>query len=312
MSLLIEQNNQEILSTSVNFANLHGIPAWGAPEVRRGELSDGGRSCASSTSAGSDDDEGPRNIARDEPSFITNEVCYANQRSHCVYAVRGSEALAKRIVFREAFPDVKYELVILHPKHFLPMGAYLPVYQPDGQCDFYQVSPQDGTLRQAFSTGTASQSTSEPPKSQSQRLPPFAFDNSKRKEDDRLNPLLIALAADIKFRRYARQGDLPQLDEHSQRLMEKTRELVELIYWRPEPAPPRFPDDPNNVEYGPRAGRRNLERGQRRGKEESLEDDYDNMSLDDFLDMMSGPYDHELNDDDRQLFDSIWNKPTRP
>ncbi|RXW19431.1 hypothetical protein EST38_g6414 [Candolleomyces aberdarensis] len=311
MSLLIEQNNQKILSTSVNSADLHGIPAWGAPEVSRGERSDGGRSCASSTSAGSEDDEGPRNIARDEPSFITNEVCYANQRAHCVYAVRGSEALAKRIVFREAFPNVKYELVILHPKHFLPMGAYLPVYQPDGECAFYQVSSQDGTLRQAFSTGTTSQSTSEPASSQSQRLPPFAFDNSKREEDDRLNPLLIALAADIKFRRYARQGDLPHLEEHSRRLVEKTRELVELIYWRPEPAPPRFPPyDPNNDEYGssntgrPRAGRRNLERG---GKEERLEDDYDDISLDEFQDMMSGPYDHDLNDDDRKLLDSIWN-----
>jgi hypothetical protein len=51
-----------------------------------------------------------------------------------------------------------------------------------------------------------------------------------------LNPFLVILNAEIKFRRYIRQGHHTRLSPDVQQLMEKTCELVQLIYWQPTEA----------------------------------------------------------------------------
>jgi hypothetical protein len=79
----------------------------------------------------------------------------------------------------------------------------------------------DGVLRQS------------PGSLESPRLPPFAFNPSFRQAElDHLNPLLVAISSQIKFRRYER-SDWPTLEEHTRLLMAKTKALVDAIYWKP-------------------------------------------------------------------------------
>jgi hypothetical protein len=69
----------------------------------------------------------------------------------------------------------------------------------------------------------------------SPRLPPFTFD-ARGGDALNLNPFLVILNAEIKFRRYIRQGHHTRLSPDVQQLMEKTCELVQLIYWKPTEA----------------------------------------------------------------------------
>ena len=69
----------------------------------------------------------------------------------------------------------------------------------------------------------------------SPRLPPFVFD-ARGNDALNLNPFLVVLNAEIKFRRYIRQGRHTHLSPGVQQLMEKTCELVQLIYWHPTEA----------------------------------------------------------------------------
>jgi len=110
---------------------------------------------------------------------------------------------------------------MLHPEHFLPNGNDLTVFhRTNGQLDkkSYVVGP-DRTLRES------------PRNEDSARLPPFSFD--PRTDDLPLNPFLVILNADIKFRRYLRRTQLRQLAADVTTLIEKTLELIDLIYWRP-------------------------------------------------------------------------------
>ena len=117
--------------------------------------------------------------------------------------------------------ELKYELVMLHPEHFLPNGNDLTVFhRTNGQLDkkSYVVGP-DRTLRES------------PRNEDSARLPAFSFD--PRTDDLPLNPFLVILNADIKFRRYLRRTQSRQLAADVTTLIEKTLELIDLIYWRP-------------------------------------------------------------------------------
>jgi len=120
------------------------------------------------------------------------------------------------------FSNAQYELVVLHPEHFLPKGSGLTFYtrvsdQLHGKA---YVVGHDRTLRE--SPGTTD----------SPRLPAFTFDANRAALP--LNVFLVVLNAEIKFRRYRRMGTMPKLPEDFEELMDETIKLVELIYWKPE------------------------------------------------------------------------------
>jgi len=120
------------------------------------------------------------------------------------------------------FSNAQYELVVLHPEHFLPKGSSLTFYtrvsdQLHGKA---YVVGHDRTLRE--SPGTTD----------SPRLPAFTFDANRAALP--LNVFLVVLNAEIKFRRYRRMGTMPKLPEDFEELMDETIKLVELIYWKPE------------------------------------------------------------------------------
>ena len=68
-------------------------------------------------------------------------------------------------------------------------------------------------------------------------LPPFRHIEEKRYLPDHLNVFLVALNAEIKFRRYFEmiQLDPPTtpLPDHVLNLMHRTMELIDLVYWEP-------------------------------------------------------------------------------
>ncbi len=94
----------------------------------------------------------------------------------------------------------------------------------------------NGTIRKKYYVvGPDHVLREDPGTADSPRLPPFVFD---ARGDDalNLNPFLVILNAEIKFRRYIRQGHHTRLSPDVQQLMEKTCELVQLIYWQPTEA----------------------------------------------------------------------------
>jgi hypothetical protein len=119
--------------------------------------------------------------------------------------------------------DPEFELVALHPEHFLPGGAVLTIYGPGrGNCKDYVVA-HDRCLRESPDPGSA-------------RLPSFCSTNSSRSKIGQLNVFLVILNADMKFRKYF---ELPPpampLPTNVLNLMCRTMELVDLLYWRPFP-----------------------------------------------------------------------------
>ena len=76
--------------------------------------------------------------------------------------------------------ELKYELVVLHPEHFLPNGNDLTIFhRTNGQLDkkSYAIGP-DRTLRESPGTGDSG------------RLPPFSFDLREAKSTAVLRDLL--------------------------------------------------------------------------------------------------------------------------
>jgi len=127
---------------------------------------------------------------------------------------------------KRPFSNAQYEMVVLHPEHFLPKGSSLTFYtrvNDQLQGKNYVVG-HDRTLRE--SPGTMD----------SPRLPAFTFDTHRAALP--LNVFLVVLNAEIKFRRYKRMGTMPNLPADVEELMDKTIELVELIYWKPEKKTP--------------------------------------------------------------------------
>lgn len=75
----------------------------------------------------------------------------------------------------------------------------------------------------------------DPGTADSPRLPPFVF-GPRGPTALNLNPFLVILNVDIKFRRYIRKGHHTSLSPDIQQLMQKTCQLVQLIYWQPTEA----------------------------------------------------------------------------
>jgi hypothetical protein len=123
--------------------------------------------------------------------------------------------------------DPEYELVSLHPEHFLPRGAVLPIYDPATRICTNYVSSRDRRLRKSFEPDSAP-------------LPPFrhVFQNRDHTQY-KLNIFLVAINAEIKIRRFFKmieQHPPPTaLPDDVLALMRRVEELVDLLYWVPEP-----------------------------------------------------------------------------
>ncbi|TFK68426.1 hypothetical protein BDN72DRAFT_841809 [Pluteus cervinus] len=123
----------------------------------------------------------------------------------------------------------QYELVVLQPEHFLPERSQLAIYDANSQISKTYVVGPDRNLRE--SPGTLDNAL----------LPPFSFDRRTSGDRFQLNPLLVVLNAEIKFRRYERIIPKPApLPANLQELITKTRKLAELLYFTP-----RHPTNPN-------------------------------------------------------------------
>ena len=108
-------------------------------------------------------------------------------------------------------------MVVLHPEHFLP----------NGDLSFY-----DGTSTKHYSIGHDRALREAPGDSDNcPRLPPFSFD-APREKGKRLNPFLVILNAEIRFRRFRKMGLAP-LCQHYEELIDLTIQLVQLIYHQP-------------------------------------------------------------------------------
>ena len=138
----------------------------------------------------------------------------------------------------DVFLKAAYEMVVLHPEHFLPKGSDLVFYEPSNTqvTGKRYVVGYDRTLRQFPGTEGCD------------RLPPFTFDVN-RGTGLSLNPFLVVLNAEIKFRRFKRM--MSRLNEEQRRrfmlppemmeLIDETIKLVNLIYWKPIRPTPKLP-----------------------------------------------------------------------
>ncbi|KAF8800316.1 hypothetical protein BYT27DRAFT_7148643 [Phlegmacium glaucopus] len=122
----------------------------------------------------------------------------------------------------DCFLDPTYELVALHPEHFLPPGRHLSIYDHSTTSWKSYVVASDRMLRE----------TQDP---SSPSLPAFSHSPACAPPT---NPFLVILNAYIKFQRYNRiQPAPPPLPPHVVQLMTKTNILVSLLYWTPEIRP---------------------------------------------------------------------------
>jgi hypothetical protein len=110
-------------------------------------------------------------------------------------------------------------MVVLHPQHFLPNGAGFLVnsLQDDSLTSKVYVVAEDGALRVGK-------------KASDQRLVCFAGPEHRAPEGV-LNPLLVAINAEMAFRRFKRTPH-PVCQEYSE-LIDLTIELVKKIYFQP-------------------------------------------------------------------------------
>ncbi|KAK2464686.1 hypothetical protein APHAL10511_003262 [Amanita phalloides] len=148
-----------------------------------------------------------------------------NDRRQQVLDETGIEPLRMLDFSLPSVANPEYELIALHPEHFLPGGSVLTVYNPgSGTCKHY-VAANDRCLR-------------ESPEPNSTRLPPFHH-NSDRGPVLRINIFLVIINADFKFRRYFEmimQNPPPiPLPDHVTNLMRRTMDFVDLLYWVPVP-----------------------------------------------------------------------------
>jgi len=124
------------------------------------------------------------------------------------------------------FLNPEFELVVLHPDHFLPDGSPLAVYDFTTQTAKSYVIASDRRLRESRDPN-------------SPRLPPFHHSFEDRNAATSLNIFLVVLNADIKFRRYfemVAMAPMAPLPNDVLALMKRTMGLVDLLYWTPAPS----------------------------------------------------------------------------
>jgi len=114
----------------------------------------------------------------------------------------------------------EYELVVLQPDHFLPDGSILLFYEwQDGKVSGLMACKIVEKVLRRYPW------TIDSPKSP-------AFRAIRSNLGQNINPYLVILAAEIKFRRYiaATGPSLPPVYDY---LMRKTLEVAELLYFQP-------------------------------------------------------------------------------
>ena len=121
---------------------------------------------------------------------------------------------------------------MLQPHHFLPDNSLLSLYLRQQErvagLKHYKMAA-DRMLREQTGDDT------------SQRFPPFRFIGTRTQVGHAINPLLVILAAEIKFRRYL-AVDGPQLPPVYDSLMQKTIQVAELLYFLPADGESAFHD----------------------------------------------------------------------
>ena len=131
-----------------------------------------------------------------------------------------------------SFTNPEYELVAMHPDHFLPCGNVLPVFHSTSSTPTTYLSTSDQCLHE-----------SSDPKSPC--LPPFhhAPESHGKNHGMHVNVFLITLNAEIKFHQYlhmiSQNPPTTPLPDDAIALMCLTIELVDLLYWRPLPKDPQ-------------------------------------------------------------------------
>ncbi len=123
-----------------------------------------------------------------------------------------------------SFTNPEYELVAIHPEHFLPCGSVLPIFHSESSTPTLYVSARDRRLRKS-------------PLSDSPSLPTFCHVAERSVTVERINVFLVILNAEIKFHRYlhmiSRNPPTIPLPADVLNLMHLTVELVPLLYWNP-------------------------------------------------------------------------------
>ncbi|KAI0298910.1 hypothetical protein BC826DRAFT_997301 [Russula brevipes] len=124
------------------------------------------------------------------------------------------------------FDNPQYELVALHPEHFVPKGGLLTVYDRETRTNKHYVPAGDRCLRETVDPS-------------SHRLPPFYHRAVSREASLKPNVYLVALNAELKFHHYLKTIEATPpptpLPDHVLFLINRTIELVRLIYWKPTP-----------------------------------------------------------------------------
>ncbi|KAI0298917.1 hypothetical protein BC826DRAFT_88993 [Russula brevipes] len=146
------------------------------------------------------------------------------------HAIDGKGVMIRRSLSFTApcFVNSQYELVALHPEHFLPNGCPLTVYDHGTGTYKTYVAAGDRCLRETVDPS-------------SHPLPPFHPRAVSRGVSlcSKLNVFFVALNAEIRFRRYLKMVSATPpptpLPDHVLSLIHRTIELVRLLYWEPTP-----------------------------------------------------------------------------
>ncbi|TFK71216.1 hypothetical protein BDN72DRAFT_475337 [Pluteus cervinus] len=174
------------------------------------------------------------------------------------------------------FTHPKYELVALHPEHLLPNGR-LSVFDEQGVFKTY-IPGEDRTLREhpagdRFLSFTHPRQPRSPPADIVPSVGPTSSDSDELDSGFPLNPFLVILNAEVKFRRYKMHPVPPRiaLPQDVLQLMQKTIDLVDLLYWE-------LPD-PNKYSVATRRSVGQQEAGPSNRKRPRSDDDEDNQEL---------------------------------
>lgn len=114
--------------------------------------------------------------------------------------------------------------MVLHPEHFLPNSTDLTVFHRDDNNNLDKksyVAGHDRILRESPGDLASPRFRPFPPPQRTSSL--LA-----------LNPFLVIINAEIKFRRYLRHIQSQPLSADVMELINKTIKLVDLIFWRPK------------------------------------------------------------------------------
>ncbi|KAF8892791.1 hypothetical protein CPB84DRAFT_1331485 [Gymnopilus junonius] len=139
----------------------------------------------------------------------------------------------------EQFYKTEYELVVLHPKHFLPIGSTLAMHvkdpdEPNRVSGKLYMTGNDGVLREGRNVNSARFGGFPGPQRHSAQFGAFPGPQRRSKPvDNRLNPFFVILNADMAFRRFERSFPGVSLPKVYQDLLDLTSQVADQIYHAP-------------------------------------------------------------------------------